>query len=114
MTHYADWSANDHQEGERRVSFLQTGSTWLRDLAVNNTSNWRCIGTDNIRNTMAFSCDDPITYGNCVHVLCLLCSEEKTSRMIREDTGIDEIIDYLPIQFPGNRGEANPSHTFTL
>ena len=114
MTHYADWSANDHQEGERRVSFLQTGSTWLRDLAVNNTSNWRCIDTDNIRNTMAFSRDDPITYGNCVHVLCLLCSEEKTSRMIWENTGIDEIIDYLPIQFPGNRGEANPSHTFTL
>jgi len=34
MTHYADWSVNDHQEGERRISFLQTGSAWLRDLAV--------------------------------------------------------------------------------
>jgi hypothetical protein len=54
MTHYADWSVNDHQEGERRVSFLQTGSAWLRDLAVNNMSNWSCIGTDTIRNTMAF------------------------------------------------------------
>jgi len=114
MSHYADWSVHDHQEGERRVSFLQTGSAWLRDLAVNNMSNWSCIGTDTIRNTMAFSQDDPITYGNCVHVLCLLCSEEKTSRMIREDEGIDEIIDYLPEQFPGKRGEVNPSHTFTL
>jgi hypothetical protein len=113
MTHYADWLVNDHKDGERRVSFLQTGSAWLRDLAVNNMSNWSYIGIDTIRNTMAFSRDDPITYGNCVHVLCLLCSEEKTSRMIREDKGIDEIIDYLPIQFPGKRGEVNPSHTFS-
>jgi len=114
MTHYADWSANDHQEGERRVSFLQTGSAWLRDLAVHNTSNWSRIGTDTIRHTMVFSRDDPITYGNCVHVLCLLCSVEETSRMIREDKGMEEIIDYLPIQFPGKRGEVNPSHTFTV
>ena len=34
--------------------------------------------------------------------------------MIREDKGIDEIIDYLPIQFPGKRGEVNPPHTFSL
>ena len=100
-----------------RVSFLQTGSAWLRDLAVNNMSNWSRISllsTDIILNTMAFSQDDPITYGNCIHVLCLLCSEEKTSRMIREDEGIDEIIDYLPKQFPEKRGEANPLHTSTL
>ena len=83
MTHYADCSVHDHQEGERRDSFIQTGSAWLRDLAVNNMSNWSCIGTDTIRNAMAFSYDDPITYGNCVHVLCLLCSEEKTSQSVR-------------------------------
>ena len=63
---------------------------------------------------MAFSRDDPITYGNCVHVLCLLCSEEKISRMIREDKGMEEIIDYLPIQFPGKRGEINPLHTIAV
>ena len=107
-------SVKDHQESERRDSFIQTGSAWLRDLAVSNMSNWSCISTDTIRNALAFSFDDPITYGNCVHVLCLLCSEEKTSRMIREDEGIDEIIDYLPEQSPGQPGEVNPSHTFTL
>ena len=72
------------------------------------------ISTDTICRAIAFSFGDPITYGNCVHVLCLLCSEEKTSRTIREDKGIDEIIDYLPAQFPGERREINPTHTFNL
>jgi len=115
MTHYADRLVKDHQEGERRDSFIRTGSTWLRDLAVNNTSNWSRIGTDTVRNAMAFSYDDdPITYGNCVHVLCLLCSDEKTSQRMREDEGIDEMIDYLLEQSPGQPGDVNPSHTFTL
>jgi len=114
MTYYANRSVQDHQESERRDSFIQTGSAWLRDLAVNNMRNWSGISTDTIRNALAFSFDDSITYGNCVHVLCLLCSEGKTSRIIREDNGIDEIIDYLPAQFPGERREVNPSHTFTL
>jgi len=39
MSRYADWDDHNHQEEERRVSFLQTGSAWLRDLAVNNMSN---------------------------------------------------------------------------
>jgi len=117
MSYYVNWDVHDHQEGERRVSFLQTGSAWLRDLAVDNMRNRSRISllsTDIILNTMAFSQDDPITYGNCIHVLCQLSSEEKTSRMIRDEEGIDEIIDYLPKQFPGKRGEVNPLHTSTL
>jgi len=114
MTYYANQSVKDHQKSERRDSFIQTGSAWLRDLAVNNMRNWGGISTDTIRNALAFSFDDSITYGNCIHVLCLLCSEEKTSRIIREDKGIEEIIDYLPAQFPGERREVNPPHTLTL
>jgi hypothetical protein len=92
MTYYANRSVKDHQESERRDSFIQTGSAWLRDLAVNNMRNWSGISTDTIRNALAFSFDDSIAYGNCVHVLCLLCSEGKTSRIIREDNGIDELL----------------------
>ena len=39
MTYYANRSVKDHQESERRDSFIQTGSAWLRDLAVNNMRN---------------------------------------------------------------------------
>jgi len=114
MTHYADLSAQDHLKSGRGDSFIRTGSAWLRDLAVNNMRNWSGISTDTIRRAMAFSFDDPINYGNCIHVLCLLCSEGKTNRIIREDNGIDEISDYLPTQFPIEREEIDLSHTFTL
>jgi len=63
---------------------------------------------------MAFTQDDPITYGNCIHVLYLLSSEERTGRMIRDQEGMDEIIDYLPKQFPEKREEVSPLHTSTL
>jgi hypothetical protein len=92
MSHYVNYDVQDHQERETRDSFLQTGSAWLRDLAVNNMSNWSRISllsTDIILNTMAFTQDDPITYGNCIHVLCLLSLEERTGRMIRDQEGMD-------------------------
>jgi len=117
MSYYVNCDVHDHQEREMRASFLQTGSAWLRDLAVNNMSNWSRISllsTDIILNTIAFTQDDPITYGNCIHVLCLLSSEERTGRMIRDQEGMDEIVDYLPKQFPEKRGEVNPLHTSTL
>jgi len=114
MTHHADLSAQDHLKSGRGDSFIRTGSAWLRDLVVNNMRNWSDISTDTRRNALAFSFDDTINYGNCIHVLCLLCSEGKTNRIIREDNGIDEISDYLPTQFPIERKKIDLSHTFTL
>ena len=98
----------------RGDSFIRTGSAWLKDLAVDNTRNWSRISPDTIRNALAFSFDDTTNYGHCIHVLCLLCSEEKTNRIIREDNGIVEISDYLPTQFPIEREKIDLSHTFTL
>jgi len=43
MSYYVNCDVQDHQERETRASFLQTGSAWLRDLAVNNMSNWSRI-----------------------------------------------------------------------
>ena len=117
MSYYVNCSVQDHQEREMKASFLQTGSTWLRDLAINNMSNWSRISlltTDIILNTMAFTQDNPITQGNCIHVLCLLSSDERTRSKIRDLGGIDEIMDFLPKQFPEKRVEVNPLHTSTL
>jgi len=102
---------------EMKASFLRTGSTWLRDLAIDKMSNWSRISlltTEIILNTMAFTQDDPITYGNCIHVLCLLSSDKRTGSRIRELGGRDEIMDFLPRQFPVIRGKDTPLHTSTL
>jgi len=117
MSYYVNCSVHDHQEREMKASFLQTGSTWLRDLAINNMRNWSRISlltTDIILNTTAFTQDNPITQGNCIHVLCLLSSDERTCSKIRDLGGMDEIMDFLPKQFPEKRGEVNPLHTSTL
>jgi len=92
MSHYVQSSSHDQHELEERARFLQTGSTWLRDLAIDNMSNWSRISllaTEIILNTMAHRQDDPITYGNCIHVLCLLSSTERTGSRIRDLGGVD-------------------------
>jgi len=43
MSHYAQNSYHDQHDLEERARFLQTGSTWLRDLAIDNMSNWSRI-----------------------------------------------------------------------
>ena len=80
-------------------------------------SNWSRISllaTEIILNTMAHRQDDPITYGNCIHVLCLLSSTERTGSRIRDLGGVDKIMNFLPKQFSEIRGEAIPLHTRTL
>jgi len=116
-SYYVHCAVHDHQEMEMKASFLQTGSTWLRDLAINNMSNWSrmsLLTTEIILNTMAFTQDDPITYGNCIHVLSLLSSDERTGSRIRDLGGMDEIMDFLPKQFPEKRGEVTQLQTSTL
>jgi len=57
---------------EESVSFLQTGSSWLRELTIDNVCNWSLIDqltTELILNVMAHRQDDLITLGNCVHIL---------------------------------------------
>ena len=117
MSHYVQSSSHDQHELEERARFLQTGSTWLRDLAIDNMSIWSRISllaTEIILNTMAHRQDDPLTYGNCIHVLCLLSSTERTGSRIRDLGGVDKIMNFLQKQFSEIRGEATPLHTRTL
>jgi len=82
MRHCAQSSYHDLEE---RARFLQTGSTWLRELAMDNMSNWSRISlltTEIILNTMAHRQDDPTTFGNCIHILCLLSLTEETGGRI--------------------------------
>ena len=114
MRHCAQSSRHDIVE---RARFLQTGSTWLRVLAIDNMSNWSRISiltTELILNTMAQRQDDPTTYGNCIHTLCLLSSNEENGNRVRDIGGVDKIMILLPKQFPEKREEAIPLHTPSL
>jgi len=62
------------------AAFLQTGSSWLRELTIDNVSNWSLINqltTELILIVMTHRRDDPITLGNCIHTLCLLRSTDE-------------------------------------
>jgi len=123
MRHYAQSSLHDicrliEKNIADSASFLQTGSTWMRVLAIDNMSNWSRISlltTELILNTiMAHRQDDPTTFGNCIHTLCLLSSSEETSGRIRDLGGVNKIMKLLPRQFPEKRGEAIPLYTRSL
>jgi len=114
MRHCAQSSYHDLEE---RARFLQTRSTWIQVLAIDNMSNWSRISiltTELILNTMAQRQDDPTTFGNCIHTLCLLSSTEENGGRIRDLGGVDKIMNFLPKQFPGNEGEAISLHTRSL
>jgi len=54
------------------VSFLQTGSSWLRELSIDSVCNWSLINqltTELILNVVTHRQDDPTTLGNCIHIL---------------------------------------------
>ena len=56
---------------EESASFIQIGSSWLRELTIDNMSNWSLINqltTELIKNVMTLRQDDPITLGNCMHI----------------------------------------------
>jgi len=77
------------------ASFLQTGSNWIRELAIDNMSNWSRSSqrtTELILDTLAHRQDDPITFGNCIHTLCLLSSTTETGGKIRDLGGVEKII----------------------
>jgi len=88
--HYAQSSLHDIcRLTEKNIadssSYLQTGKNWIRELAIDNMSNWSRISlltTELILNTMAHRQDDHITFGNCIHTLCLLSSTEETGGKI--------------------------------
>jgi len=63
---------------------------------------------------MAHRQDDPITFGNCIHTLCLSSSTEATGGKIQGLGGAENFMKLLPRQFPDKRGEAIPLSTCTL
>jgi len=100
-----------------RDSFLPTGSAWIRELAINEISNWSCIShlcTELFLKTLTHMQDDPITFGHCIHTLCLLSSTAETGGKIRDLEGAEIILKLLPRQFPEMRGEATPQKSLTL
>jgi len=102
MGHCTHSSYHDSQE---RARFIQTGSTWLRVLAIDNMSNWSRISiltTELILNTMAQSQDDPTTYGNCIRTLCLLSSNAENGDRVRDLVGVDKIMNLLPKEGGGH------------
>jgi len=94
-----------------------TGSHWIRELAINEMSNWSRISllcTQLLLKTLTHMQDEPITFGNCIHTLCLLSSSAETGGKIRDLKGVDIIMKLLPRQFPEKRGEATPHESLTL
>ena len=88
-------------------SFLQTGSLWLQEIAIDSMSNWSFLNkltTELILETMVLMQDDPITCSNCMGTLYLLSSEEKICGKITGLGGVGKIVDLLPRQFPDGNG----------
>jgi len=101
---------------EESASFLQTGSSWLRELTIDNVCNWSLINqltTELILNVMAHRQDDPITLGNCICILCLLSLTDEFGGKIRGLGGVEKIIKLLPRQFSEKRGEDTSHSTWT-
>jgi len=76
------------------ASFLQTRSNWIRELAIDNMSNWSRISqltTELILDTLAHRQDDPITFGNCIQTLYLLSSTTETGGKIRDLGGVGKL-----------------------
>ena len=99
------------------ASFLQTGSSWLRELTIDNMSNWSLINqltTELTLNIMTHRQDHPITLGNCINTLCLLSSTDEIGGKIRGLGGVETIIKLLPRQFLEKWGEDAPQNTWTL
>jgi len=100
-----------------RESFVPTGSAWIKELAINEVSNWSRIShlcTELLLLTLTHMQDDPIIFGNCIHTLCLLSSTTETGGKIRDLEGTDVILKLLPRQFPEKRGETTPQKSLTL
>ena len=117
---HSSYSHVCHLRGQQRTardSFLRTGSHWIRDLAINETSNLSRIGllcTELLLRTLTHMQDEPITAGYCIHTLCLLSSTAETGGRIQDLEGVDIIMKSLPQQFQDKRQEATPQETSNL
>jgi len=97
-------------------SFLQTGSLWLRELAIESMSNWNLLNkltTELILETMVLMQDDPVTCSNCMCTLYLLSSEENICGNIRGLGGVEKVLDLLPRQFPDGNERETPQEKRT-
>jgi len=100
-----------------RESFSPTGSAWIKELAMNEISNWSRIShlcTELLLQTLTHMQDDPIIFGNCIHTLCLLSSIAETGGRIRDLEGTDVILKLFPRQFPEKRKETIPQKSLSL
>ena len=101
---------------EESASFIRIGSSWLRELTIDNMSNWSLINqltTEIILSVMTLRQDDPITLGNCMHILCLLSSTDEFGGKIRGLGEVGKIIKLLPRQFSEKRGVDTLQSTWT-
>jgi len=62
-----------HPEASKKesVSFLQTGSSWLKDITIDSICNWSLIHqltSELLMNIMTHSQEDPTPLGNCIHI----------------------------------------------
>jgi len=92
----------------KSVSFLQTGSSWLKEITIDSICNWSLINqliTELIMNIVTHIQEDPTTLGNCIHILGLLSSTDEFGRKIRRLGGVGQIIKMLPRQFPEKKGD---------
>ena len=97
--------STEEQEGfmAESASVLQVSSIWLRELAIDNMSNWSLINqltTELTLNTMAHRQDDLITFSNCMGTLYLLSSTDDLIGKIRGLAGVRKLMNLLPRQFP--------------
>ena len=100
-------SRTEEQAGlmAEHASFLQVGSIWILEMAIDSMSNWSLLNkltTELILVTMVLRKDDPITSSNCMGTLYLplVNSAEEICGKIRGLEGVETIISLLPRQFP--------------
>jgi hypothetical protein len=71
-------SRTEEQAGlmAEHASFLQVGSIWILEMAIDSMSNWSLLNkltTELILVTMVLRKDDPITSSNCMGTLPYTC-----------------------------------------
>jgi len=99
-----------HPEASKKesVSFLQTGSSWLKEITIDSICNWSLIHqltTELIMNIVTHSQEDPTTLGNRIRLLGLLSSTDEYGRKISGLGGVEKIITILPRPFPKKKGD---------
>ena len=107
--HLAGTTLTEEQAGAKaeHASFLQVGSLWIQERAIDNMSNWSLIHkltTELILETIVLRQNDLITFSNCMGTLYLLSSAKEYYGMIRGLGGVKTIMSLLLRQFPKEVG----------